>query len=72
MPRAKLPSTDSPAASNPMDLRGLLDRVELFFRVEKKDGKEVSVFVRGFIFVKPGVLPEISTAACRVRVPDPF
>ena len=46
-------------------LRDLIDRVELYFRQEKRvDGKESSLFVRGFIYVKPGVLPEISTAAC--------
>jgi len=46
-------------------LRDLLDRVELYFRQEKRDdGKESSLFVRGFIYVKPGVLPEISTTAC--------
>jgi site-specific DNA recombinase len=45
-------------------LRDLLDRVELYFRTEKRDGKESSLFVRGFIFVKPGVLPEVSSEAC--------
>jgi hypothetical protein len=46
-------------------LRDMLDRVELYFRTEKRDGKEFSHFVRGFIFVKPGVLPGLNTAACR-------
>jgi site-specific DNA recombinase len=49
-------------------LRDLLDRVELYFRVEK-DAKGTSQFVRGFIYVKAGVLPEVSTAACRGRAP---
>jgi DNA invertase Pin-like site-specific DNA recombinase len=41
-------------------LRDLLDRVELFFRTE--GGKEV--FVRGFIYVKAGLLPDVNSAAC--------
>jgi site-specific DNA recombinase len=44
-------------------LRDLLDRVELYFRVEK-DAKGASQFVRGFIYVKAGALPDVSTAAC--------
>jgi hypothetical protein len=46
-------------------LRDMIDRVELFFRREAKDGQQASHFVRGFIFVKPGVLPEVSSEACR-------
>ena len=45
-------------------LRDMLDRVKLFFRVEKMGDKEHSHFVRGFIYVKPGVLPEFSSPAC--------
>jgi site-specific DNA recombinase len=46
-------------------LRDMLDRVEVYFRTEKRDGKESPRFVRGLIFVKGGVLPEVSSAACR-------
>jgi site-specific DNA recombinase len=45
-------------------LRDLLDRVELYFRTEKQDGKESSHFVRGFVYVKAGVLPGVSSTAC--------
>ncbi len=50
-------------------LRDMLDRVELFFRVEKVGDKEHSHFVRGFIYVKPGVLPEFSSPACHDPAP---
>jgi DNA invertase Pin-like site-specific DNA recombinase len=46
-------------------LRELLDRVEVFFRVEKGQGRESTLFVRGFIFVKDRVLPDLSSTACR-------
>jgi hypothetical protein len=53
-----------PAADLRAVLRELLDRVELYFRTETKGGKEHSRFVRGLIFVRAGVLPDVSTAAC--------
>ena len=45
--------------------RDLLDLVEVFFRTERKGGRECPTFLRGFIYVRPNVLPDLSTAACR-------
>jgi DNA invertase Pin-like site-specific DNA recombinase len=46
-------------------LRDMIDHVELHFRTETQGGKLTSHFVRGFVFVRPGVLPDVSSGACR-------
>jgi DNA invertase Pin-like site-specific DNA recombinase len=46
-------------------LRDLIDHIDLYFRHEEKDGRTFCTFVRGIIYVKPGVLPEVTAEACR-------
>ena len=61
-----------PAAQRAV-LRDLLDRVEVFFRKEDRGpeqaatGLPAAIFVRGLIWLKPGIFPEISSRACRDR-----
>jgi site-specific DNA recombinase len=45
--------------------RDLLDRVEVFFHTERRGKRECPAFLRGFIYVRGGVLPEVSSTACR-------
>src|SRR5262249_39272001 len=46
-------------------LRDMIDRVEVFFRkVEPGKDQKAGEFLRGLIWLQPGVLPEVSSAAC--------